>query len=656
MTSRYQELFNKSADACLIIKNGLFVDCNQATVDMLGFKTKAEVLNTHPSELSPEFQPNGQDSAGKADEMMALAYQNGSHRFEWDHIRADGEVFPVEVLLTAISNETDNQTLYTVWRDLTVAKENQRFQDATYQLARKLSMFMGMHEIAQAGAEQIRSFFESDAISINFIDHEGGINKGLYTEDTLEGDLEPTTFKPLSTPFDKLDEDSMQGIPKPLLLNRTQAEIKAKSMDRPFGAVTRKSASLMFAPIMWDEIKMGEVTAQSYTFNKYSEKNLSQLQVLATHIGGALLRAKASQDLKIEHKELRKHQSQLLLSQQLAHIGSWEYEVQGKQLFWSEELYKIYDIDPLEPISMRRLYDRIHPRDLERFKQESQAEDYAKTDYRIIRSDGSIRWIHEEIDKARLKNGKTVLLRGCAQDVTTSKEAEERLAESDKLRELLLDIITHDLKNPASVIFSMSELAVQQMPDNKVVDVLHATSERLLKVLDETSLLTQATFGEQIPRHRLELYTLITEVVEEFSGRLVEVSLELEVNVPEQLVIYANPLISEVFKNYLNNAIKYAADGKKIIINAEIGDDAVCVSVNDFGNTIPEFDRKRIFERNTRINSADQKGRGLGLAIVQRIAAVNDATVWVEPNHPRGNRFFVRIPVPPTATNPAAEL
>ncbi|MBT5270190.1 MAG: PAS domain-containing sensor histidine kinase [Candidatus Marinimicrobia bacterium] len=586
-----------------------------------------------------------------ADEMMALAYENGTHRFEWDHLRANGEVFPVEVLLTDISRESGSDTLYTVWRDLTELKENQRFQEATYELAKKLSMFMSMPEVAKAGAEQIRSFFESDSISVNFIDHKGSINRGLYTEDTLEGDSEPTPFDPLSTSFDNLDADSTQGIPKPILMNRTEADIKAKTMARPFGAVSRKSASLMFAPIMWDEIKMGEVTAQSYTLNKYSEKSLSQLQMLATQIGGALLRAKASEDLKFEHKELRKHQSQLLISQQLAHIGSWEYDVKVKQIYWSAELYKIFDIDPGETITLRHILSSIHPRDVELYKQEMKSFVLVRTDYRIIRSDGSIRWIHEELDQPRLVNGEPVLMRGCAQDVTANKEAEERLEESDKLRELLLDIITHDLRNPAGVIFSMSELAAQQLPDNKLVDVLHSTSARLLKVLDETSLLTQATFGEKIPLHRLDLYTLIAEVMEEFSTRLASASLSLEVNIPEQLIIYANPLISEVFKNYINNAIKYAGFGKKIVINAEIEADAVCVSVDDFGNTIPEFDRKRIFERNTRINSADQKGRGLGLAIVQRIAAVNDASVWVEPNKPRGNRFFVRIPIPAPASN-----
>lgn len=646
MVSRYEELFNKSGDACLIINNGLFVDCNQATVDMLGFESKADVLNTHPSVLSPEFQPDGQDSLSKAEKMMALAHKNGSHRFEWDHKRANGQVFPVEVLLTAISQEKDNETLYTVWRDLTEEKEAQRFQDATYGLANALSLYSDMVEIARAGAEAIRNYFLSDAISINYIDHEGGINRGLYTEDTKQGESEPTPFEPLSTSFDNLDQDSIRGIPKPSLINRTEAEIQAHTMNRPFGDVTRKSASLMFAPIVWNNMKMGEVTAQSYTIDHYTDQSLSQLLIFASQIGGALARAKVTDELKMEHRELRKHQSQLLISQRLAHIGSWEHDVLKKESSWSDELYEIFEFEPGTTVTMDMILPRIHPEDVELFKKEMLENKLVRTDYRIVRPDGEIRWIHEELDEPRLKKGKPVLLRGCAQDVTLQKEAEERLAESDRLRELLLDIVTHDLKNPAGVIYSMSDIAVKQEPDNKLIDVIHSTSERLLKVLDETSLLTQATFGESIPLHRLDLNTLITEVVNEYDSRLKRVPLSVEMDIPEHVLIHANPLISEIFKNYISNAIKYAGSGKKLVIATEKEKDAVSVSVNDFGTTIPKSERKRIFERTTRINhDDDKKGRGLGLAIVQRIAAVHSAEVWVEPNKPRGNRFYVRIPI-----------
>jgi len=645
MVSKYRELFNKSADASLIIRNGIFVDCNQATVDMLGFKTKGQVLQTHPSELSPELQPDGQDSVGKADKMMALAYEKGSHRFEWDHLRANGDVFPVEVLLTAISQEKDNETLYVVWRDITEIKENQRFQVASNELANQLSTFMDMEEIARAGANQIRSFFNSDAISINYIDHLNGINRGLYTEDTLEGETTPTTFKPLSTSFEKLDPDTIQGTLKPHLINRTPAEIKTATMNRPFGAAARRSASLMFASIVWDNIQVGEVTAQSYTFNKYSELSLAQLQTLATQIGGALVRARTADELKNEHKELRKHQAQLLNSQKLARVGSWDYDAVTKTMSWSPELFRIFDFDPAEKITLRRILSRIHPEDVERYKSEIKSRTSIRTDYRIIRSDGSIRWLHEEIDRPQLKAGKPVFFRGCSQDITVSKEAEKRLAKSDKLRELLLDIITHDLRNPAGVILGAAELAVEKMPDNQLLEVIHSTSKRLLNVLDETSLLTQATFGETIPFEQLDLNKLLTEVVEEFSTRLDQVSMTLEMDLPQVMFIRANPLISEVFKNYISNAIKYARTGQRILIHAEGDEAAVSVSVSDFGDTILERDRQPIFERHTQLSGKHQKGRGLGLAIVKRIAAAHAADVWVEPNLPRGNRFFIRIPV-----------
>ncbi len=115
---KYRILFEKSKDAFLIIENNQFVDCNQATVDMLGYKNKTDLLQTHPSALSPRFQPDGRDSFSKAVEMIEIAVKNGSHRFEWDHIRADGNILPVEVLLTTISNRKNQRIIHTIWRDI----------------------------------------------------------------------------------------------------------------------------------------------------------------------------------------------------------------------------------------------------------------------------------------------------------------------------------------------------------------------------------------------------------------------------------------------------------------------------------------------------------------------------------------------------------
>ncbi|MBV6391607.1 MAG: hypothetical protein KPEEDBHJ_00819 [Anaerolineales bacterium] len=114
---RFQTLFEQSADAYLILDGNIFVDCNQATVKMLKARTKEEVLSTHPSQLSPEFQPDGRPSAEKANEMIQIALDKGSNRFEWMHRKVDGEDFMVEVLLTPIPLG-DRTIIHTVWRDI----------------------------------------------------------------------------------------------------------------------------------------------------------------------------------------------------------------------------------------------------------------------------------------------------------------------------------------------------------------------------------------------------------------------------------------------------------------------------------------------------------------------------------------------------------
>jgi hypothetical protein len=72
----YRQYFERTVDAFLIIEGDMVVDCNQATVEMLRYRTRDELLRTHPSELSPEFQPDGRRSYEKANEMMTYGVES----------------------------------------------------------------------------------------------------------------------------------------------------------------------------------------------------------------------------------------------------------------------------------------------------------------------------------------------------------------------------------------------------------------------------------------------------------------------------------------------------------------------------------------------------------------------------------------------------
>jgi PAS domain-containing protein len=100
----FQLLFERSADAILPLdpQAGVFVDCNQAAIELMRASTKKQLLRMRPEDLSPSLQPGGIPSSEKTAEVLALAEKQGSHRFEWVARCFDGHEVPLEVLVTLI--------------------------------------------------------------------------------------------------------------------------------------------------------------------------------------------------------------------------------------------------------------------------------------------------------------------------------------------------------------------------------------------------------------------------------------------------------------------------------------------------------------------------------------------------------------------------
>ncbi|MDF1518142.1 MAG: PAS domain S-box protein, partial [Lutibacter sp.] len=172
---KFRELFEKSGDAILIIKNGIFVECNQATLNMLGHKKYEDVLNLQPSELSPTFQPDGRNSAEKEKELIKIALEKGTHRFEWWHTKSNGKTFPVEVLLTTIENEPNNKIIHCVWRDITNrknAEEQLQKQNQEYRLLSEdyLTQNTALKQLSNQLSEKNRLLLESKDRFINLFE------------------------------------------------------------------------------------------------------------------------------------------------------------------------------------------------------------------------------------------------------------------------------------------------------------------------------------------------------------------------------------------------------------------------------------------------------------------------------------------------------
>lgn len=125
---RFRTLFEESTQAILLIEDGCFINANRTALALLKLTDLTQLQGLHPADLSPEFQPDGQNSSVKAEAMIRLAIEKGSHQFEWQHKKMDGELFFTDVMSTSI--RSNNRTLlHIVWRDITAEKQSQHELD-----------------------------------------------------------------------------------------------------------------------------------------------------------------------------------------------------------------------------------------------------------------------------------------------------------------------------------------------------------------------------------------------------------------------------------------------------------------------------------------------------------------------------------------------
>jgi two-component system, cell cycle sensor histidine kinase and response regulator CckA len=134
--SRFRTLFLKSPDAFMLLIDGVFTDCNEATLALFDAR-RDEFVGKTPYDFSPPYQPNGATSKMAATDRIRTALRTGSAKFEWVHCRLDRSEFWAEVTLTAFTHE-GRQTLFAAVRDLSVRKRAEQALKESEERYRKL--------------------------------------------------------------------------------------------------------------------------------------------------------------------------------------------------------------------------------------------------------------------------------------------------------------------------------------------------------------------------------------------------------------------------------------------------------------------------------------------------------------------------------------
>ena len=141
-------------------------------------------------------------------------------------------------------------------------------------------------------------------------------------------------------------------------------------------------------------------------------------------------------------KKLRYSETMLKEAQHLAQIGSWELDFITNQLYWSDEVYRIFNLKPNQfGSSYEAFLDNIHPDDREFVNKAYTDSVKNKTPYkithRLLSKDGTIKFVNEQCETLYNKAGKPMRSMGTVQDITERKKAEDALKESEETYRML---------------------------------------------------------------------------------------------------------------------------------------------------------------------------------------------------------------------------
>ncbi len=235
------------------------------------------------------------------------------------------------------------------------------------------------------------------------------------------------------------------------------------------------------------------------------------------------------------------------------------------------------------------------------------------------------------------------------------KKLMEKERESERTKNELITNVAHDLRTPLTSIIGYLELLAgnQQVPadmQHKYIEIAYGKSRRLQKLIEDLFGFTKLNCGK-IAMHvgQIDIVKLLGQLVEEAYPNFVEkgLSYDLQSNVPAKIINADGNLLARLFDNLIGNAIKYGADGKRVLVKIHAEGETVTVSVTNYGYVIPADELPLIFNKFYRVEqsrSSSTGGTGLGLAIAKEIVDMHGGTISVASNL-NGTVFTVKLQV-----------
>ena len=227
-----------------------------------------------------------------------------------------------------------------------------------------------------------------------------------------------------------------------------------------------------------------------------------------------------------------------------------------------------------------------------------------------------------------------------------SRERARDLEEAISLKELLTDILGHDLLSPATVIRCCADRLEEGETDpgrRAAWSMLQRNLSWLVQIVQNTARYSHLAKIDELDFQDMDTLKIFREVVDRLNQGCREKGLEVEFSRSGACVASVNPMIEEVFLNVFSNAVKFSPEGGRIVIDIRDEETRWAFSVRDSGPGIPDEGREQIFNRFERLDKVFVKGQGLGLAISKKIMELHGGRIWAENAPEKGAVLFIEI-------------